>query len=76
MQLDATDAAPAPAPTNNDTAKIVDEATVKALENVFEQLQAELQKEECCNCKATIKCLSNDFRTLSLQRSNSFEIPS
>jgi hypothetical protein len=55
---------------------MVDEATVKALENEIEQLHAKLQKEECCNCKATIKCLSNGFRTLSLQRSNSFEIPS
>jgi len=31
MQLDATVVAPAPAPTSNDTAKMVDEATVKAL---------------------------------------------
>ena len=39
-QIDATVVAPAPAPTNSDTAKMVDEATVKALENEIEQLQA------------------------------------
>jgi|AntRauTorckE5430_2_1112549.scaffolds.fasta_scaffold20492_2 hypothetical protein len=47
--------APALAPTNNDSAKMVDDATVvKALENEIEQLQAELQKEEYCNCKARL----------------------
>jgi hypothetical protein len=54
-QIDATVVVPAPTPTNNDTAKMVDEATVKALENEIEQLQAELQKEECCNCKARLR---------------------
>jgi hypothetical protein len=46
---------PALATTNNDSAKMVDDATVvKALENEIEQLQAELQKEEYCNCKARL----------------------
>jgi ferredoxin-fold anticodon binding domain-containing protein len=27
---------------------------VKALENEIEELQAQLQKEECCNCKARL----------------------
>jgi|AntRauTorckE5430_2_1112549.scaffolds.fasta_scaffold02317_4 short-subunit dehydrogenase len=39
-QIDVTVVAPAPAQTNNDSAKMVDEATVKALENEIEQLQA------------------------------------
>ena len=32
----------------------IDKAIVKALENEIEQLQAQLQKEECCNCKARL----------------------
>ena len=46
---------PAVAPTNNDSAKTVGDATVvKALENEIEQLQVKLQREEYCNCKARL----------------------
>jgi hypothetical protein len=50
-QIDATVVAPAPAPTNNDTARMVDEATVKALKNEIEQLQAHLKNKFAATAK-------------------------
>jgi protein HOOK3 len=49
-QLDATVVASAPVPTN-DTSMMVDDATVKALENEIEQLQAELKKKNAATAK-------------------------
>jgi protein HOOK3 len=49
-QLDATVVAPALVPTH-DTSMIVDDATVKALENEIEQLQAELKKKNAATAK-------------------------